>query len=71
MWGLVRRVLLTQPVQQEHSALRIEWHEQGSVQGLVDLVNDQVGFTTGPGGTGILSNVPSRGAYRCQSDLDQ
>lgn len=49
------------PSQQQHSALRIEWHEQGSVQGLVDLVNDQVGFTTGPNGTGTLSVVPSRG----------
>ncbi|HVT88256.1 MAG TPA: dockerin type I domain-containing protein [Tepidisphaeraceae bacterium] len=31
---------------QLHTALRIEWHEQGSVDGFYDLVNDQIGFTT-------------------------
>ncbi len=44
-----------------HSAVRVEWHEQGSVQGLYDLVNDQIGYTTGIGGTGIISNAAARG----------
>ncbi len=59
--GLGATSIATAPVTQQHSALRVEWHEQGSVQGLTDLVNDQVGYTTGVGGTGILSNAASRG----------
>ncbi|MBC7783820.1 MAG: PEP-CTERM sorting domain-containing protein [Burkholderiales bacterium] len=47
---------------EQHSGLRVEWHEQGSVQGLYDLVNDQIGYTTGVGGTGIISNAAARGA---------
>jgi hypothetical protein len=42
---------------QNHSALRIEWHEQGSAEGLIDVINDQVGYV---GGT-PLSNANSRG----------
>ncbi len=59
--GLGATSVANAPVKQQHSALRLEWHEQGSVQGLIDLVNDQVGFTTGPTGTGPLSNASSRG----------
>lgn len=50
------------PSVQQHSAIRLEWHEQGSVQGQVDLINDQVGYVSGDGGvTGFLSNLASRG----------
>lgn len=59
--GLGATSIATAPIVQQHSALRVEWHEQGSVQGLTDLINDQVGYTTGLGGTGIISNVASRG----------
>jgi hypothetical protein len=54
--GLGATSIATAPVTQSHSALRVEWHEQGSVQGLVDLVNDQVGYVGSP-----ISNVASRG----------
>ena len=59
--GLGATSIANAPVAQTHSALRVEWHEQGSVQGLTDLVNDQVGYSTGVGGTGIISNAASRG----------
>jgi hypothetical protein len=29
---------------QVHSALRLEWHEQGSVEGILELANDQIGY---------------------------
>ncbi|HYO08318.1 MAG TPA: hypothetical protein VER17_05055 [Tepidisphaeraceae bacterium] len=60
-FGLGATSIANAPVTQGHSAIRVEWHEQGSVQGLNDLINDQVGYTTGAGGTGIISNVASRG----------
>lgn len=34
---------------QNHSAIRLEWHEQGSVEGILDLANDQIGYgASGP-----------------------
>jgi hypothetical protein len=35
---------------QSASAIRLEWHEQGSIDGFYDLINDEVGYnqTTGP-----------------------
>ncbi|MFT3786940.1 MAG: hypothetical protein QM770_12365 [Tepidisphaeraceae bacterium] len=48
------------PNVQRHAALRIEWHEQGSAEGLIDVINDQVGYVGGIAGT-PLSNVGSRG----------
>lgn len=48
-----------QPIQQ-HSAIRFEWHEQGSVEGILELVNDQIGVlgsvtatNRNPSGTGF------------------
>jgi hypothetical protein len=40
------------------SALRVEWHQEGSVDGFVDLLNDEVGYnqTSGP-----ISNESLRG----------
>ena len=38
---------------QVHSAIRLEWHEQGSVEGMLDLTNDQIGYT---GGTPLVSS---------------
>lgn len=29
---------------QVHSALRLEWHEQGSVEGILEMANDQIGY---------------------------
>jgi hypothetical protein len=54
--GLGATSIANAPITQSHSALRVEWHEQGSVQGLVDLLNDQVGYIGLP-----ISNVASRG----------
>jgi Ca2+-binding EF-hand superfamily protein len=31
---------------QRHSAIRLEWHEQGSIDGFYDLINDQIGYAT-------------------------
>lgn len=60
--GLGATSVATAPVIQRHSALRLEWHEQGSVQGQLDLINDQVGYVTTDGGaTGYISNLASRG----------
>lgn len=58
--GVGATSIATAPTFQSHSALRVEWHEQGSVQGLYDLVNDQIGYAGGISGTPI-SNVASRG----------
>ncbi len=30
-----------------YRALRVEWHEQGSVEGILELANDQIGYTAG------------------------
>lgn len=30
-----------------YRALRVEWHEQGSVEGILELANDQIGYTPG------------------------
>lgn len=50
------------PEVQRHSAFCIEWHEQGSIQGQFDLINDQIGYVSSDGGaTGYLSNINSRG----------
>lgn len=60
--GVGATSVATAAVTQQHSGLRVEWHEQGSVQGLIDLINDQVGYVTPDGGvTGFLSNLNSRG----------
>jgi hypothetical protein len=48
------------PDKQRPAALRVEWHEQGSGDGLIDLLNDQVGYAGGFAGT-PQSNVVSRG----------
>jgi hypothetical protein len=48
------------PDVQRHSAIRVEWHEQGSAEGLIDVINDQVGYAGGFAGT-PLSNVGTRG----------
>jgi len=45
---------------QQASAIRLEWHEQGSAQGLVDLINDEIGYAGGPSGT-PLSDPSLRG----------
>ncbi|MGA2498883.1 MAG: hypothetical protein ABSH20_14165, partial [Tepidisphaeraceae bacterium] len=29
---------------QNNSAIRLEWHEQGSVEGILDMTNDQIGY---------------------------
>jgi hypothetical protein len=39
---------------QVHSALRFEWHEQGSVEGILDMANDQIGYFGGATGTAII-----------------
>jgi hypothetical protein len=39
---------------QNHSAVRLEWHEQGSVEGILEMVNDQVGYAGGAGGNPLL-----------------
>jgi hypothetical protein len=41
-------------VSQVHSALRLEWHEQGSVEGILDMANDQIGYVGGATGTAII-----------------
>jgi hypothetical protein len=41
--------------QQNHSALRVEWHEQGSVEGILEMVNDQVGYAGGLSGTPLIN----------------
>ncbi|MDB5292095.1 MAG: hypothetical protein JWL69_3336 [Phycisphaerales bacterium] len=38
---------------QNHSALRVEWHDTGSIEGVVDVVNDQIGYAGGIAGTPI------------------
>src|SRR5262249_51207491 len=46
------------------AGVRIEWHEQGSVEGILELVNDQVGYVGGIGGTPIVdpnTRVPGTG----------
>jgi hypothetical protein len=45
---------------QQASAIRLEWHEQGSAEGLVDLINDEVGYAGGYSGT-PLSDPSLRG----------
>jgi hypothetical protein len=45
--------------QQTDSALRLEWHGEGSVQGELDLINDQVGFYPGQQITADSSRGPS------------
>jgi hypothetical protein len=42
--NLTPGVTSTDPIQVQ-SAIRLEWHEQGSIDGEYDLINDQVGFT--------------------------
>jgi hypothetical protein len=60
--GLGATSIATAPATQFHSALRVEWHEQGSVQGQFDLINDQIGYVSPDGGaTGYISNLTSRG----------
>jgi hypothetical protein len=45
----------------QNSALRLEWHEQGSVDGEYDLINDEVGYIpVSSGGTGPISNEALR-----------
>ena len=39
---------------QNHSAIRLEWHEQGSVEGILEMVNDQVGYAGGLSGTPLI-----------------
>lgn len=39
---------------QTHSAIRLEWHEQGSVEGILEMVNDQVGYAGGLAGTPLI-----------------
>jgi hypothetical protein len=47
---------------QIQSAFRLEWKDQGSIDGLIDLVNDEVGFVqTSQGGNGPISNNAARG----------
>ncbi|MDP9173567.1 MAG: PEP-CTERM sorting domain-containing protein [Planctomycetota bacterium] len=47
---------------QTASAIQLQWHEQGSIDGFVDLLNDQAGFVqVAQGGTGPLSNPAARG----------
>ena len=52
---------------QTASAIRLEWHEQGSVDGFYDLINDEVGYsqtgTISAGGNpaGPISNPAARG----------
>jgi hypothetical protein len=41
-------------VTQVHSAIRFEWHEQGATEGILDLVNDQVGYLGGATGAAIV-----------------
>jgi hypothetical protein len=41
----------------QDSAIRLEWHEQGSVDGEYDLINDEVGYT----GSTPISNPALRG----------
>jgi hypothetical protein len=63
------------PVQQ-HSAARIEWHEQGSVEGILELANDQIGTVgtvaatnrnpTGSGSTPVWVNQGRWNAARPQ-----
>ena len=44
---------------QQHSALRLEWHWNGTVDGSNDLINDQVGYAQATG-----SVAPQQGANR-------
>lgn len=39
------------------SAIRLEWHEQGSVEGILDLVNDQIGYIGAPITAGAIRNA--------------
>ena len=39
---------------QVHSALRFEYHEQGATEGVLDVVNDQVGYVGGATGTSFI-----------------
>jgi hypothetical protein len=41
-------------VTQVHSALRLEWHEQGSVEGILDMANDQIGYLGGATGISFI-----------------
>jgi hypothetical protein len=46
---------------QQHSAVRLEWHEQGSIDGFYDLINDQIGYVqVSQGGSGPISNSALR-----------
>ncbi|MDB5334104.1 MAG: hypothetical protein JWP03_5255 [Phycisphaerales bacterium] len=42
------------PDQQNNSAIRLEWHEQGSVEGVLEMVNDQIGYAGGAAGTPLI-----------------
>ncbi|MDB5303864.1 MAG: hypothetical protein JWM97_1413 [Phycisphaerales bacterium] len=42
-------------VTQNHSALRVEWHDTGSVEGVVDVINDQIGYAGGLGGAPLYN----------------
>jgi hypothetical protein len=42
---------------QVHSAMRLEWHEQGSVEGILDLANDQIGYFGGATGTALVDLI--------------
>ncbi|HMB96822.1 MAG TPA: hypothetical protein VKK61_12340, partial [Tepidisphaeraceae bacterium] len=39
------------------AGVRVEWHEQGSVEGVLELVNDQIGYTGGIGGTPLIATA--------------
>jgi hypothetical protein len=41
------------------AGVRVEWHEAGSVEGILELANDQIGYAGGAGGTPIVDpNTP-------------
>jgi hypothetical protein len=43
------------PTIQNHSAIRLEWQEKGSLDGFYDLINDQIGYTPAAGPVSILA----------------
>lgn len=42
---------------QNYSAIRLEWHEQGSVEGVLDMVNDQIGYVGGFAAAALVNPV--------------
>jgi hypothetical protein len=50
------------------SAVRLQWHEEGSIDGFVDLLNDEVGYVQT--GTNVATDPLSQEALRTPSSSE-